>query len=60
MPLASNLIAFILPLGFHGMHIGLECLHGFKGFYSSIFTVAPTKEFNALAHSSGSITSLTL
>jgi hypothetical protein len=45
MPLTSSIIAFILPLGFHGTHIGLESLHGFRGIYWSIFIVIPTKEF---------------
>jgi hypothetical protein len=30
MPLASSFIAFILLLGFHRMHLGLECVHGFS------------------------------
>jgi len=58
MPLASSLIAFIFPLGFHGTHIELESLHGFKGICWSIFILIPTKEFNAMAHIGGSIISL--
>ncbi len=58
MLLFSNINAFILPLGFHGTHIGLEGLHGFKGICWSIFIVIPTKEFHAMAHIGGSIISL--
>jgi hypothetical protein len=58
MPLASSIIAFIILFGFHGTHIGLESLHGFKGICWSIFIVIPTKELNAMAHIGGSIISL--
>ncbi len=45
-------------LGFHGTHIGLKCLHGFRGIYWSIFRVIPTKEFIAMANIGQSIISL--
>jgi hypothetical protein len=42
MPLASNIIAFVFPLGFLGGHIGLEHLHVAKKICWSIFTMVFT------------------
>jgi hypothetical protein len=30
MPLANSLIASLFPLGFHGSHIGLEFVNGYR------------------------------